>query len=148
MNLTNEQIAVSLLLLRVILGVIFFAHGSQKVMGWFGGYGMTGTVGAFKNYMHIPAPLAYLASFTEFFGGIFMIFGLLTRLTALGLLISMIVAIFKVHLKAGFFMSTEPGKSNGFEYNLSLAVVSLVLLLTGAGPVSLDSLLRFSKYQK
>ena len=143
MQLTNEQIGVSLLLLRVILGVIFFAHGAQKVMGWFGGYGLAGTAGAFKNYMHIPAPMAYLASFTEFFGGIFIIFGFLTRLTAIGLFINMIVAIYKVHWKAGFFLSSgEPGKGNGFEYNLSLAAISVVFILTGAGPLSLDSILK------
>lgn len=142
MQLTKEQIEISLLLLRVIVGVTFFAHGAQKVMGWFGGYGLVGTAGAFKNYMHIPAPLTYLVSFTEFFGGIFIIFGFLTRLTALGLLINMIVAIFKVHLKAGFFLSSEPGKSNGYEYNLSLAAVSLVFILTGAGPLSIDSILK------
>jgi len=142
MQLTKEQIEISLLLLRVIVGVTFFAHGAQKVMGWFGGYGLAGTAGAFKNYMHIPAPLTYLASFTEFFGGIFIIFGFLTRLTALGLLINMVVAIFKVHIKAGFFLSTEPGKSNGYEYNLSLSAISLVLILTGAGPLSIDSILK------
>lgn len=143
MTLTNEQIAISLLLLRVILGVIFFAHGAQKVMGWFGGYGLNATAGAFKNYMHIPAPLAYLASFTEFFGGIFVILGFMTRLSALGLLISMVVAIFKVHIKSGFFMSSgEPNKGNGIEYNLALAAISLVLILTGSGPLSIDSVLK------
>lgn len=143
MTLTNEQIAISLLLLRVILGVIFFAHGAQKVMGWFGGYGLTGTVGAFKNYMHIPAPLTYLASFTEFFGGIFIILGFMTRLSALGLLISMIVAIFTVHIKSGFFLSSgEPNKGNGYEFNLALAAISLALILTGSGPISIDSVLK------
>lgn len=143
MHLTNEQIGISLLLLRVVLGVIFFAHGAQKVMGWFGGYGLAGTVGAFKNYMKIPAPLTYLASFTEFFGGIFIVLGFLTRLTALGLFINMIVAIFKVHIKSGFFLSSgEPEKGNGYEYSMSLAVMSIFLLITGAGPLSIDSLLK------
>jgi putative oxidoreductase len=143
MHLTNEQIGIASLLLRVILGVIFFAHGAQKVTGWFGGMGLHGTVGAFKNYMHIPAPLAYAASFTEFFGGIFIITGFLTRLTALGLFVNMIVAIYKVHWKSGFFLSSgEPNKGNGFEYNLSLAVISLVLILIGAGPYSFDALLK------
>jgi putative oxidoreductase len=143
MHITNEQIGIALLLLRVVLGVVFFAHGAQKVTGWFGGMGLQGTVGAFKNYMHIPSPLAYLASFTEFFGGIFMALGFLTRLTALGLFFNMIVAIYKVHWKSGFFLSAgEPNKGNGFEYNLILAAISIVLILTGAGPFSFDSVLK------
>lgn len=143
MHLTNEQIGISILLLRIVLGVVFFAHGAQKVTGWFGGYGLASTVGAFKNYMKIPAPFAFVASFTEFIGGVFIIFGFLTRLTALGLLINMIVAIYKVHWKSGFFLSSgEPNKGNGFEYNLTLAVILLTVILTGPGQFSLDAVLR------
>jgi putative oxidoreductase len=142
MHFTNEQIGISLLLLRVLLGVVFFAHGAQKVTGWFGGYGLAGTVGAFKNYMKIPASLTYISSFTEFIGGVFIVLGFLTRLTALGLIINMLVAIFKVHLKSGFFLhSGEPNKGNGFEYNLALIAMALVLLITGAGTYSLDAAL-------
>ena len=143
MQLTNEQIGISLLLLRVILGIIFFAHGAQKVMGWFGGYGLAGTVGAFKNYMNIPAPMAYLASFTELLGGIFIIAGFLTRLSALGIIITMVMAIVKVHWKSGFFLSSgEPNKGNGIEYNLALITIGLILLITGAGQFSIDSALK------
>lgn len=90
--------------------------------------------------MKIPAPLAYIASFTEFIGGVFIIFGFLTRLTAFGLFINMIVAIYKVHWKSGFFLSSgEPNKGNGFEYNLTLAVILLTVILTGAGQYSFDA---------
>jgi putative oxidoreductase len=145
MQFTNEQVNAALLIIRVTLGVIFFAHGAQKVLGWYGGNGLAVTVGAFKNYMKIPAPLAYTAAFIELFGGIFILAGFLTRLTALGLVINMIVAIYKVHWKSGFFLSSgEPNKGNGFEYNLSLIAISLFLLVTGAGQYSLDSLLKLS----
>ncbi len=143
MNLTNEQLNIAIFVLRLALGIVFFAHGAQKVMGWFGGYGLAGTAGAFKNYMKIPAPLTYAASFTEFLGSIFIIAGFITRLSALGLLINMIVAIFKVHVKSGFFLSSgEPNKGNGYEFNLALATMSIVLILTGAGQYSLDSILK------
>ncbi len=143
MQLTNEQIQISLLLLRVILGVIIFAHGAQKVMGWFGGYGLAGTVGAFKNYMKIPAPMTYIASFTEFLGSIFIAAGFLTRLSAIGILVTMIVAVIKVHWKSGFFLSSgDPNKGNGFEFNLALAAIAIVLILTGAGQYSFDALIK------
>jgi putative oxidoreductase len=143
MQLTSEQISFALLVLRVTLAVVFFAHGAQKVMGWYGGYGLAGTVGAFKNYMKIPAPLAYIASFVELFGGIFILAGFLTRLIALGLIINMVVAIYKVHWRSGFFLSSgEPNKGNGFEYNLSLIAISLFLFVSGAGQYSLDALLK------
>ena len=143
MQLTKEQIEISLLLLRVIVGVIFFAHGAQKVMGWFGGYGLAGTVGAFKNYMKIPAPMTYLASFTEFLGSIFILAGFLTRLSALGIIITMVTAIVKVHWKSGFFLSSgDPNKGNGIEFNLALVTIALILLITGAGQFSIDAALR------
>jgi len=70
-------------ILRLALGVIFFAHGAQKMLGWFGGYGFTGTMGFFTGVMHIPAVFAFLAIAAEFFGGLGLIFGLLTRVASL-----------------------------------------------------------------
>lgn len=72
-------------ILRLVLGVVFFAHGAQKMLGWFGGYGFSGTMGAFTRMMHIPAPLAFLAIAAEFFGGLGLILGFLTRIAALGI---------------------------------------------------------------
>ena len=81
---------------RVTLGVIFFAHGSQKVLGWFGGYGLKGTTGYFVS-IGLPLPVAYAACFFEFLGGIGLVLGLLTRLAALAVIVMMAGAIAKVH---------------------------------------------------
>lgn len=128
------NLSVGLLLLRAVLGIIFIAHGSQKLFGWFGGPGIEGTVG-FMAGMGIPAFFAYLAIFTEFFGGLAVLFGLLTRPAALGLFVTMLVAIFKVHLGGGFFAP------NGIEYQLSLAVIALTIFLSGPGKYSIDNIL-------
>src|SRR6202166_2050778 len=91
-------------ILRFVLGVIFFAHGAQKMLGWFGGYGFTGTMGFFTNVMHIPALFAFLAIAAEFFGGLGLMLGFLTRIAALGIFANMVVAIAMVHYRFGFFM--------------------------------------------
>jgi len=80
-------------ILRLVLGAIFFAHGAQKVLGWFGGYGFAGTMGFFTGVMHIPAPFAFLAIAAEFLGGLGLIFGFLTRIAAFGIFTNMLVAI-------------------------------------------------------
>src|SRR5436853_4295103 len=94
MSTSND---VALTMLRVVLGVIFFAHGAQKMLGWFGGYGFSGTMKAFTGMMHIPAPLAFLAIAAEFFGGIGLVVGFLTRIAALGIGVNMVVAALMVH---------------------------------------------------
>lgn len=143
MQLSQESIALGLLILRVILGVVFFAHGAQKVLGWFGGYGLKGTVGYFKNALHIPTPIGYIGAFTEFLGGLALIAGLETRLAGLGLVIMMLVATYKAHWKIGFFMNwgSQADRGEGFEYSLTLAVVTLALVVMGAGAYSLDAIL-------
>src|SRR5215467_9319957 len=90
-------------IVRLTLGVVFFAHGAQKMLGWFGGYGFHGTMGFFTQMMHIPAPLAFLAICAEFFGGLGLIVGLLGRVAALGIACNMIVAIAMIHHKFGLF---------------------------------------------
>jgi putative oxidoreductase len=114
-------------LLRVILGVVFFAHGAQKVFGWFGGHGLKATGDMFATYLRIPRPLFYLSAFGELLGGLFVIIGIFPRLVSLGLAVMMLVAIIKVHRKAGFFLSTSPEKPNGYEYNLALIAMSLAV---------------------
>ena len=130
-----QQADVAVLILRLVLGVTFLAHGGQKLFGWLDGPGLDGTV-AFMGGMGVPAPLAYLAAFTEFFGGLAVLVGLLTRLAALGLAVTMAVAIVKVHLANGFFASAQ-----GFEFPLALLAIALALVAYGAGRYSLDSLL-------
>ena len=129
---------VALTMLRVVLGVVFFAHGAQKMLGWFGGYGFHGTMGAFTQ-MGMPAALAFLIICTEFFGGLGLIVGLLTRIAALGIGGLMVGAIFMVHLPNGFFMNwMGTQKGEGFEYHLLALAMAGALLLRGAGAFSLD----------
>jgi putative oxidoreductase len=129
-------------ILRLVLGVIFFAHGAQKLLGWFGGYGFNGTMGFFTGVMHIPAVFAFLAIAAEFFGGLGLILGLFTRLAAFGVLCNMIVAVAMVHSHFGFWMNwTGAQKGEGFEYHLLLIAASVFLIIHGAGAVSVDRLL-------
>src|ERR1700690_1373647 len=129
---------LTLTMLRLVLGVVFLAHGAQKMLGWFGGYGFHGTMGFFE-HLGMPAPVAFLIICTEFFGGLGLIVGLLTRIAALGIGVEMIGAIFMVHLPNGFFMNwygTQKGE--GFEYHLLAIAVAAVLLSRGAGAFSAD----------
>ena len=127
------------LVLRLVLGVVFFAHGAQKMLGWFGGPGFAGTMNAFTNYMHIPAPLAVLAICAEFFGGLGLLFGFLTRIAAAGITVNMLVAVAALHRNFGFFMNwTGNQKGEGFEYHLLVLGVTVFLLIRGAGAFSLD----------
>ena len=129
-------------ILRLVLGVIFFAHGAQKMLGWFGGYGFTGTMGFFTGIMHIPAVFAFLAIAAEFFGGLGLIFGLLTRVAAFGIFCNMIVAVAMVHGRFGFWMNwTGAQKGEGYEYHLLVLATTAFLMIRGAGAASLDRLL-------
>jgi putative oxidoreductase len=131
-----------LTLVRLVLGVVFFAHGAQKMLGWFGGYGFTGTMGFFTQKMGIPAPLAFLAICAEFFGGLGLIVGLLSRIAAFGIICNMLVAIFTVHRFNGFFMNWFGNqKGEGFEYHLLAIAIGVAILVKGAGAFSLDRLL-------
>lgn len=132
----------SLLIVRVVLGVIFFAHGAQKVFGWFGGHGLKATIQVFQQYMKIPPAATVLAAFIECFGGLALIVGFLARPSALGLIVVMLVAIAKVHWKNGFFLATQPGQANGWEYNFALIAMALAVLIGGAGALSVDYLVR------
>jgi len=128
---------VALTSLRLVLGVVFFAHGAQKMLGWFGGHGFHGTMGFLGHMM--PAPVALLVICTEFFGGLGLIVGLLTRIAALGIGGEMIGAIFMVHLPNGFFMNWAGNqKGEGIEYHLLVIAMAATLLLRGGGAFSVD----------
>ena len=128
-------------ILRLILGIVFFAHGAQKTLGWFGGYGFTGTMGYFTS-MGIPTALAFLAIMSEFLGVLGLIFGLLTRVAAFGISATMLVAIMAVHSKVGFFMNwSGTQKGEGYEYHLLVLAITAFLIIKGAGAASLDRLL-------
>lgn len=137
---TSDLWAITLI--RVTLGGIMFGHGAQKVLGWFGGYGLKGTTG-YLTSIGIPLPVAYLVCFTEFLGGIALVLGLLTRLAALGVAVVMVGAVVKVHLPNGFFMNWDltPGKGHGFETNLALLAMALACVIAGGGALSIDRLL-------
>src|SRR6266852_1291298 len=126
-------------ILRLVLGVVFFAHGAQKLLGWFGGPGFSGSMGLFTGYLHIPAPLAFLAIAAEFFGGLGLILGFLTRIAAFGIAANMVVAIATVHSPFGFFMNwSGTQKGEGFEYHLLVLAMTGFLMLRGAGAFSID----------
>lgn len=132
---TNQSYAA--LALRLPLGIIFAAHGAQKLFGWFGGYGLQGTGQWMESIGLEPGVLlAALSGSAEFFGGLFLILGLLVRPSALVLAVTMVVAIFSVHIHNGLFMS-----NNGYEFGLALLAGSVSLLISGAGRASIDSLL-------
>ncbi|HZL69868.1 MAG TPA: DoxX family protein [Candidatus Limnocylindrales bacterium] len=129
----------TLTIVRLVLGVTFFMHGAQKMLGWFGGYGFHGTMGFFTQQMGIPTPLAFLAICAEFFGGLGLLVGLLSRIAALGIIVNMLVAIATVHHVNGFFMNwTGQQKGEGFEYHLLAIALAIVVLVKGSGAISID----------
>ena len=137
-TVTNTTAGLDTLPLRVGAGVIFAAHGAQKLFGWFGGYGLEGTAGWMASIGLEPGlPMAVLAGGAEFFGGLLLIVGLLVRPAALMLAITMVVAIVTVHLQHGLFLS-----NNGYEFGLALLVISAALTVRGAGSLSVDRLLQ------
>jgi putative oxidoreductase len=136
---TNEG---TLTLMRLALGVVFFAHGSQKVLGWFGGYGFSGTMNFFTSVMHIPAVFAFLSIMAEFLGGLGLVLGFLTRIAAFGIAVDMLVAVMMVHRHVGFFMNWYGSqKGEGCEYHLLAIALAIALMVRGAGALSVDGAL-------
>ena len=130
------------LVLRIFLVMVFFPHGAQKVFGWWGGGGFSGTMQSFTQNMNIPAPFAFLAILAEFGGSICLLLGLLTRLSAFGIFSVMLVATLMVHLDHGFFMNWQGNqKGEGFEYHLLAMAIALALMISGGGKWSLDNLI-------
>jgi putative oxidoreductase len=135
-NTTGDPVIT---ILRLVLGVIFFAHGAQKTLGWFGGYGFSGTMGFFTHAMHIPAPLAFLAICAEFLGSIGLILGLLGRIAAFGITCNMLVAVAMVHWQFGFFVNwAGDQKGEGFEYHFLALAIALAIMIKGSGAFSID----------
>jgi putative oxidoreductase len=127
--------------IRLALGVIFVAHGGQKVFGWWGGPGFNGTIQAFAK-QGMPAPLTILVMAGELLGGLGVLVGCLTRLAAFGPAIVMLGAILLVHAQNGFFMNwfNAPGRGHGIECNLGYLAMAVSLMMTGGGPLSIDAL--------
>ena len=132
----------SLTLMRLILGVVFFLHGSQKLLGWFGGFGFSGTMNFFTSMLHIPAPFAVLAICAEFFGGLGLILGLLARVAAFGIAVNMVVAVLMVHFANGPFMNWYGNqKGEGYEFHLLVLALAITIIIRGAGAFSVDGAL-------
>jgi len=129
----------SFLILRVMLGIVMFPHGAQKLLGWFGGYGFTGTMSHFTDKMHIPAVIASVAILAESMGSLGLFVGFLSRIAAFGILCNMIVAIWLVHWPHGFFMNWAGKKAGeGFEFHLLAIAISIAIIISGAGKWSVD----------
>jgi putative oxidoreductase len=134
----------TLTLLRLGLGVIYFAHGAQKVLGWFGGYGFATTMQNFTQ-MGVPALLALLATLAEFLGGLGLILGLFSRIAAFGIAADMMVALFLIHIHNGFFMNwTGAQRGEGFEFHILAICASIAVMVRGAGAWSVDRLIEGS----
>ena len=133
---TNNDPALTVV--RLVLGVVFFAHGAQKMLGWFGGYGYTATMGFFE-HNGIPAVFAFLAIAAEFFCGLGLLLGLLSRVAAFGIACNMLVAIATVHHHFGLFMNwSGQQKGEGFEFHLLVLAITFLIMVRGAGALSLD----------
>lgn len=129
--------ALGLLVIRLVIGLTFAAHGSQKLFGWFGGYGVDGTAGFFESIGLKPGkPLAALAGAGEFLSGLFFAAGFLTPLAAAAMVVIMMVAIKTVTGKIGYWIT-----ANGTEYNIAIIAVAVGVALTGPGIYALDKLI-------
>ncbi|MEH6735049.1 MAG: DoxX family protein [Shewanella sp.] len=134
-RITNSTAGFSTLALRLPVGIIFMAHGGQKLFGWFGGYGLEGTGQWMASIGIEPGVImAFLAGSAELVGGLFILLGLLTRPAAVVLAFTMIIAIASVHISNGLFMA-----NNGYEFALALLAASVSLALSGSGKVAIDN---------
>jgi putative oxidoreductase len=140
MGTKNDPI---LAFLRIVLGVVFFAHGAQKALGWFGGYGYTGTMGYFSS-LGIPSIFGMVAICDEFLGGLGLIVGFLSRIAALAIIANMLVAIALVHRANGLFMNWGLAASGGvavgegYEFHLLAIAIGVLIMARGAGALSID----------
>jgi putative oxidoreductase len=126
---------------RVVLGVIFFAHGAPQMLGWYGGPGLAASMRTFTEHLHLPSTLAFLVIAGELVSGVGLIVGLFSRIAALFIVLTMLGAIATVHFRFGLFMDWFGSqKGHGIEYHLLAIVLALVVVVKGAGSFSLDAL--------
>jgi putative oxidoreductase len=134
--------STALLIIRLVLGGVMFAHGAQKLLGWFGGQGFSGTMGVFTGKMGLPWLVAFLVIIAESIGSLALIAGFLTRFTAASFMLIMVGAIATVHWPKGFFMNWfGQQQGEGFEYHLLVLGMSAALLVAGGGKWALDSVI-------
>lgn len=134
---TTDDFSVTIL--RLLFGAVFFAHGAQKALGWFGGYGFSATMGFFTQKVNIPAPFAVLAIAAEFLGSLGILVGLLSRIAAFGIACNMVVAVAMIHIHYGFFANwSGTQKGEGIEFHILAVAIALFIMIKGSGPLSLD----------
>jgi putative oxidoreductase len=138
---TKNDASMVLLFIRLALGIVIFAHGAQKVLGWFGGPGFAGTIEVFTTNLSYPLWMVLLLMLIEFCGSLGLIFGLMTRMSAVGIALIMVVCAYQNHLQNGFFMNWLGQKAGeGFEYHILVLGMCFALMYRGAGSWSLDHL--------
>jgi len=138
--LATNSTNVTALIARLAIGIVIFPHGAQKLFGWFGGYGISGTMGFLTGTAGLPSILAVLVILIESIGALFVFTGFLTRIAAFGILAQFIGVMFKMHTANGFFMNWGGNqKGEGIEYFLLLFALSIILLVTGGGKASIDA---------
>lgn len=141
---TNENHTATII--RIVLGVILFPHGAQKLFGWFGGYGFNGTMGFLTGTAGLPWILALLVILIEFFGALALIFGFATRIVAVGIISLFTGIVLTSHSQNGFFMNWYGNaKGEGYEFHLLIIGMAIALLVSGAGKWSVDFALHSRK---
>ncbi|MEO5891773.1 MAG: DoxX family protein [Ferruginibacter sp.] len=141
---TNNNKAAAVL--RIVLGLVLFPHGAQKLLGWFGGFGFSGTMNYFTGTVHLPWIIALLVILIEFIGSLMLIIGMATRVAALLIIINFIGVILTAHLANGFFINWLGNqKGEGYEYHLLIIGMAASLLISGAGAFSVDRVMSKEK---
>jgi putative oxidoreductase len=131
------------LILRLTIAIVIFPHGAQKLMGWFGGYGFTGTMNFFTATVGLPWIIGFVVILLEFFGSILLLLGLVSRIIAMGMIALAIGIIFTSHIQNGFFMNWFGNqKGEGYEYFLLVMGLSVSLLFNGSGRLSIDKFIQ------
>jgi putative oxidoreductase len=133
----------ALTLQRVVLGLVIFAHGAPKLLGWHGGYGLATSMAFLTNTLHLPAPIAFLGIMAESIGAAALVFGLFTRLSALGVSFVLLGAVFTTYARHGFFMNWDGHKGGeGYEYHVLALALAIPLIVLGGGRYALDTLIQ------
>lgn len=140
-NLTGTHADWVVGVARIVLGIIFFAHGAQKMLGWYGGPGLASSMRTFTEHLHLPSALAFLVIAGELLSGVGLVVGLFSRIAALVIALTMVGAIATVHFRFGLFLNWfGTQKGHGIEYHLLTIALALVIVVQGGGAFSLDRL--------